>query len=288
MITFFIDTNIWNYLIDSQYYTENQLVQVKKMLINGIEDQRWEVVCSLTVCQEILATYSQNTQKFNDMCDLLFKFVGKHWILPFEERYILEFNRGRVLNSTERFLNRKRRKEIEKLIKNKINIININEIAHETRVYSKEQKETAKKNIYKELGSSDGKKLKNSGKLYEDWFRYNRNLSGWVYESLKQNVHSGLLKESQIKDFTLTKDNVPSLWQYFDFYQAKAKVILGEKQKILESDDVDNDIYGCNSYYDVLITEDKKFSKIISGLNVDVEFEVQNFKQFMQQFGVIN
>ncbi len=282
-----MDTHIWNYLVEHPNQTAVQLQQARESLLEGIREDKWEVICSLPVLQEILATYRVNPTKFKAINDLLFQAVQNHWLIELKERYVRElYNRG-LLESTGRYLGRDKRKKIKILANNKKDITDINEITHQEGVDFKAQQEDARTTVYNALGSVDGKTLKNSARAYQQWFERDRDLRGWVYKALEGGVARGFYKASLLKEFTPTKYNSPSIWRYVDYRQAKVKLNLGERRRISESDAVDADIYGCSPYYDILVTQDNDFRKAIELININNDaFELKNFEQLMQILGV--
>lgn len=285
MKTIFLDTHIWNYLFERPKYSDDQLRQARERLLEGVRNGEWEVVCSLPILQEILAIYREKPEKFEVINSLLFEAVKNHWLIELKERYVSELQSGGLLKQTDRYLDRANRRKIAALASKKKDVANINDITHQEGIDFKTQQEDARAKVYTELGSADGKTLKDSRKAYEHWFKKDRDLRGWVLKVLEGGVTRGLYKASLIKDFEPTKENSPSVWQYVDFRQAKVRLELGERRKILESDAVDADTYGCSPYYDVLVTQDKKFRDAIE-LVIDDEFELQNFEELMYMLGI--
>lgn len=281
MLTLFLDTNIWNLLVENSGYNSDQLRRASDSLIGGAREGEWQIVCSLPVLQEILATYRENPTKFKAINSLLFRAVQNHWLIELNERYVRELHTGGLLETTGRYIDREKRRKIETLASKKKEITDINELTHQEGVAFKAQQEDARAKVYTALGSVDGKLLKNSGKAYQRWFESDRDLQGWVYKVLEGGVDRGLYKASVLEGFVPTKDNCPSVWRYVDFRQAKVKLNLGEQRKILPSDAVDADIYGCSPYYDILVTQDKNFRDAVELIR-DGSFELQTFEQLMQ------
>ncbi len=239
----------------------------------------------MPVLQEILAIYRNEPSKFEAINKLLFEAVQNHWLVDLKERYIRELSSGGLLKPTERYLDRRTRRCITSLASNKKDVAKINDIAYQEGIDFKAQQEDARTKVYADLGSTDGKTLNDSAKAYQRWFENNRDLQGWVHEILNASVPHGLHEASIPKGFTPTKGNSPTIWQYVDFYQAKVRLELGERRKILPSDKVDADTYACSPYYNVLVTQDKRFRETIK-LVVGDSFELKDFKDFMQMLGV--
>lgn len=280
MRTMFFDTNIWNYLIKNSQHTEAQMLQARERLVEGVRNGEWEVICSLSVLQEILGTYRKDPIKYEAIRSLVFTVVDNRWLLEIKERYVAELLNGGLMLPTSRYIGRENRRKIERLASNKKDIIDIGDITHKEALEFKDWQEEVKRKIFTDLGSSEGKPPKKIAQVYEKWFADARDLEGWVYRVLEGGVARRLFSAKKIDGFTPSHVNCPSAWQYVDFRQAKILLNLGHNTAIKSSDAVDADIYGCSPYYEVLVTEDEGFKDTIE-LIVSDKLEIRSFKQLM-------
>src|ERR1700753_3792000 len=126
----FLDTHAWNYLVENPNYTDDQLQQVRERLIEGVQQGDWEVVCSLPVLQEIIRVHRNDPQQYEAIKDLVFKTVGNRWLRELKERYVAELYNGGLLPPTGVYLNRDKRKQIERLVNRKKDIIDVGDITY--------------------------------------------------------------------------------------------------------------------------------------------------------------
>lgn len=286
MPTLFLDTHIWNYLVEKPEYTAEQLQQARERLIDGVKQGNWAIVSSLPVLQEVLAVYRQQPEKYKAIKALLFDAVTHRWLIELKDRYVAELHNGGLLLPTSRYLDREKRRKIKRLVDNKKDVVDVNEATYQEAQDFKAQQEDAKTKIFTDLGSTDGKPPKKIAQAYEKWFKNDRDLEGWVLKVLEGGVSRGLFTASKLQRFRLTSANVPSAWQYVDFRQAKILQNLGKQIAIKDSDAVDADTYGCNPYYDILVTDDKIFKEAID-LVIAGKFEVYGFKQLMHLLKIV-
>jgi hypothetical protein len=280
MPTIFFDTQIWNYLVAHDDYSDDQLLKARGRLVEGVQRGEWEIVCCLPVLQELLATYRKLPAKYEAIKALLFEVVQNWWLKEIKERYVLELYSGGRLAPAGCYLDRELRRKVAALSNKKKDVVEINEVTHQEGLAYKAQQEDARKKVFTYLGSSDGKAPKKIAQAYEKWFANDRDLQGWVLKVLEGGVKRRLFPASKLKDFKPSYATVPSAWQYVDFRQAKILLNLGHLRAIKDSDAVDADIYGCSPYFDILVTEDQPFRDAIE-LIVDDRFELYCFKQLM-------
>lgn len=285
MARFFLDTHIWNYLVEHSSYSDAQLQQARKRLIEGVQQSDWEVVCSLPVLQEVMRVHRNDPQKYDAIKDLVFGTVGNRWLREIKERYVAELYNGGLLPSTGVYLNREKRKQIERLVNNKKDVVEVGDLTYKEGLDFKAGQEDAKLKVFTDLGSVDGKAPRKIAQAYEKWFADDRDLAGWVLKVIEGGVARKLFPASKLKGLQPTYANSPSAWQYVDFSQVKILFNLGYGRAIKESDGVDADVYGCSPYYDVLVTDDKTL-KEATALIADGRFEVYSFEQFMQMLEV--
>lgn len=72
-------------------------------------------------------------------------------------------------------------------------------IAAEPNTMAISPKPHARAKVYADLGSTDDKTLKNSGKAYQRWFENDRDLPGWVLKVLEGGVTRKLYKASMLE-----------------------------------------------------------------------------------------
>ncbi|HYG84472.1 MAG TPA: hypothetical protein VD907_06380 [Verrucomicrobiae bacterium] len=138
--TFFLDNNVWNNLIESNQFTEEQLGQARQSLVEGVQQREWEVVCSLPVLQEAMRTHRENPLKYEAMKKLIFDVVGNKWLFPLNERYVAELYNGGRLPHTTRYISRDKRRQIERLVNSKKDIFDIGEAAYKEGLTFKRSK----------------------------------------------------------------------------------------------------------------------------------------------------
>jgi hypothetical protein len=174
---------------------------------------------------------------------------------------------------------------MEALASKKKDVLDIGDATYKEGLDFKEGQEDAKKKVYIDLGSPDGKAPKKIARAYEKWFKNDRDLEGWVLKVIEGGVTRKLFPAAKLEGFKPTCANCPSAWQYVDFRQAKVLLNLGYAQAIKESDIVDADIYACNPYYDILVTDDQKFKGAINLIGGD-NFAPYSFEQLLNMLGV--
>lgn len=279
----FLDNQIWNYLIDgNSTYNEDQLLRTREQLASGIKVGAWEVICSLSVLQEVLGTYRKKPDKCMSMKNLVFSIVGDRWLPDIKERYVGELHRGGLLPQTKRYISRENIRNIKDLVGNIEEIIDINDATHKEALRFKGVHTEIKSKIYTDLGSLGGNPPKGIARVYENWFSDNQNfIRELVYRVLEGGAEQELFDKKMIDDFIPSFTNSPSAWRYVEFRQAKILANIGHNMKIESGDAVDADIYGCSPYYDVLVTHDERFRKTIELIG-NKKFELYDFNQFMQ------
>ncbi|MEK7153118.1 MAG: hypothetical protein AAB834_04165 [Patescibacteria group bacterium] len=285
MPTLFLDTHMWSYLVESKKYSDDQLRQARERLVEGVKRGDWEIVCSLPVLQEIIRVYRNDPQKYEAIKGLVFKTVGHRWLLDLKQRYVAELYNGGLLLPPGIYINREKRKQIERLANNKKDVIDVGDITYKEGLDFKAGQEDARKKVFADLGSADGKAPKKIAQAYEKWFANDRDLEGWVLNVLEGGVARKLFPAAKLKEFAPTEANSPSTWEYVDFRQAKVLLELGYGRAIKESDGIDADMYGCSPYYGILVTDDKGLRETASHV-VNGKFELYGFEQLMQMLGI--
>lgn len=281
MPTLFLDNNIWNYLVESNLYSDNQLQQARERLLEGVQQGDWEIVCSLPVLQEVIRVYRNDPKKYESIKNLVFEVVGNRWLIEIKERYVAELYNGELLAFTARYLDREKRRSMERLVNKKKDVIEVGDIVYQEGIDFKAGQEDARKKVFTDLGSANGVPPKKIKQAYDRWFKNDRDLEGWVFKVLEGGVTRKLISPSKLIDFLPTYVNCPSAWQYVDFRQAKILLNLGEGRAVQESDSVDADIYACSPYFDILVTEDQKFREAIDKV-VGNRFEIYGFSELMK------
>lgn len=67
------------------------MLQARERLVEGVQNGKWEIVCSLPVLQEILGVYRNNSEKYEAIRSLVFTVVGRRWLIEIKERYVASY-----------------------------------------------------------------------------------------------------------------------------------------------------------------------------------------------------
>jgi hypothetical protein len=273
----YLDTQQWNYLVEHEGSQPRLLRDARRCLRDAVTSGRVEIVGSLPLAQEISRTRHGNPAKFRAMRNLVLATVGHRWLRPLNERAVAESwsgplpERSRYLLPTDatqmhRVLNDPREVEI---------------IARATRAEVDEFVRTSREirgrveAILLAAGSED------LPSEVSRWWESGR-VDEWVADILVGGVGQGGATSPRF-DGPMRKA-VPSVWSFIAFKMARIKLNLGDARRIEAGDYFDAEHYGASPYFEVLVTDDRRFAETVAMIPQPVD--VRDFDWLLTELGV--
>jgi hypothetical protein len=267
----FLDTNVWNYLLGRPDRTEEALGQLRTRLVEAVRCDEMLVVGSLPLLQEIISAGRRHPDVLDGMRKIVFGAVGHRWLLPLNRRHAQEIARGAALAPTERYLPRETRRRVEALASRREDVLAVADGTHLEVTKFKEEQEAIRLRILDSATTRDGLTTREFRRDLEAWWA-TTDVAGWIRDAVRDDVIASAPDPDDLSAVT-----APSAWHYTRFKLARILLNLGENRAIKPSDYVDAEHYAIASYIDVLVTDDGPFKETIALLS-DCPFSVLTFE----------
>lgn len=273
----YLDTQQWNYLVDRQNMTPDELSALQGTLLAEVKAGRLAVVSSLPLFEEIAGTAHRNAPKYDLMRSLLFEATEHRWLLPLNERYQREARAGGKLPESARYLNRKIRREYERASRNKATVAKVSDNTYRQTLQFKNDQEAIRQSLRTrpDLLGPDGEW--DPGKVDEWWSSVD--VDDWTADAVSDGLPPGWAVGAG--GF---RADIPSAWLFTAFKLARIKRNLGEGRKISASDYIDAEHCGAGPYFDVLVTDDAEFRSTCELLPWR-PFKIEGFTELRARLG---
>ena len=268
--SWFLDTNVWNYLHRRPDRTQAALQNLRTRLLEAERSGDLLVVGSLPLLQEVISTGRRDPELLDRMRTTILKAVNGRWLVPLNIRHAAEIARGATLSPTERYLPRETRRRVEALARRRNDVLAIADGTHAEVASFKEEQEAIRRRLLDAATTRDGLTRGQLKRDLEAWWE-TADVAGWIRGALRPEV----LASSPNPD-DLSATTAPSAWHFTRFKLARIRLNLGDGRAIKASDYVDAEHYAIGSYIDVLATDDGPFKETIELLS-DCPFDVVSF-----------
>lgn len=273
---FFLDTNQWNYLCDPPAVRSESAGLLQQRLLSAVREDHIAVVSSVPVLEELMGTQRSNPAKYSEMSDLIFRVIGRRWLLPLDQRYVLEARHGGLLPEHLRYLPRSiRRRMRDAAARRETAQLIGNEVHAQVGNFKNDQEEIRKK-LRIEVGTEGATRFRET---INRWWNPEVVVPEWVGDLIGSAVAQGRVPSKARAD----REGAPSTWCFVSYKLARIKLNLAENRSIKESDYLDADHYSGGPYYDVLVTDDKALRETC-GLIPDTPCALETFDEFVHRF----
>jgi hypothetical protein len=275
---FYLDTQQWNYFVDRAGWSASELAELRRALVAAVSRLDMAIVASAPLLQEIIGAARRHPGKYESMRDLLFDAIEARWLRPLNERHRAEAIVAGLIPIEHRYMNRKTRRDIEKLARRKVDISWVADTQHDHLNEFKIEQERIRSLARTQLGDEVRLDDANLRRSVSEWWA-GVDIASWVKDIVESGRTSGLLPEdgSGIRDVRAT---YPSVWHFTSYKLARIKLNLGDRRAIQASDYVDAEHYACGAYFDVLVTDDRAV-RATSDIIADCPFAVEGFDSFV-------
>jgi hypothetical protein len=266
MIRAYLDANAWNYLVGNEM-PRDLVERIRGALGEGL----LRMIGAFPVLEEILTTHPRNPSKSTAMRRLAFDLVGRFWIREIIERVAFEVEGGARLDETSLYLPRDDRRRFERFSARDLETLEIADQLHDLGETFKAQEEEARRRVAERLGVAAGSAETRAG--FREWFEQ-VDVREWCRDVLLPQQ----LDIVQSRGLELDIDTVPSLWLFVRFKMARIVLNVGEGRRIDASDLNDARHYASGAYFDVLVTDDRRFRETCN-LITETPFEIWSLEQ---------
>jgi hypothetical protein len=203
----YLDTQQWNYLVESGDMSEGELEGLRDRLVSEVRRGHLAVVSSLPLLQEVMGTERKVPQKYQEMRRVLFEATSHRWLLPLNERHRAEAARGGVIPPPGHYLSNDTRRDIRKLAKRGEEIRVIADETYKQTQRFKQTQESIRTKTVAEVPDRTGRS--DLRVLVDEWWAV-VDIDAWVVEVVEEGVRDGLIDARAING--LLRDLYPSAW----------------------------------------------------------------------------
>ncbi|MBI4932911.1 MAG: hypothetical protein HY828_03470 [Actinobacteria bacterium] len=245
----FLDNNLWNLLADSRCaFTVDDLVA-------AFRSGRLEIVSTIELFEEVLATARRNQSKFKRMRSAMVKLTGDRLLLTLPERHRLELASGGLLSEATRYQPARVRRQVFALSPRSVVAKSINDEVYQRKLDRKGIDAAMTRDVLDAL-SATGRKLKDVGRFVTaETVREN------AIDTIRDGPSFGL---PVIPDDSVSFERVPSLWLSKGVEAARLTRTAGEGRAVRASDNHDRLHAAAGAYFEVLVTDDDEFRRTLA------------------------
>ncbi len=246
----FLDNQQLNYLVDPE-----ATIGIERAVLDGaILRGQVEIVGSLELMQEAVATGRTNRAKGLAMLNALRDLAGARILLPLRERHVAEAHFGGMLPARLVHLNRPDRRDLFAFARRQRNVLAVADQAYlEGREFS-DQERRMRDRAEQDLHAA-GQPA--SPELLRAWLAV-VDLDEWASGPVSSGVEQKLY---EVEAGTLaTYDRFPSVWIFMAYRLARVVKTLGDGRRIDPSDLADAQHVSAGAYYDLLVTDDRQLT----------------------------
>jgi hypothetical protein len=272
-IRVFLDNNVWNGLASGSSPVSGE------DLVAAYRRHQIEVIGTLELFEEILATTYSSPARYSRMKRLFLRLVSDRILLPLNIRHVKELEGGGLLTVDERYLPRGVRRRIELQLTPRAPLSRSLADEIHSRKYTGIQTD-------REMRDEVLSRITEMGKRPNDFER--SVAESTVREAVHGMVEAGLGRGFNVVPFDeISFQRLPSAWLLAGATAARLTRTAGEGRSVKPSDQHDRLHASTAAYCDILITDDREFRATID-LIPDFPAEVLTSDAFAQRLATLS
>lgn len=270
----YLDTNAVSHFFTSDKLSEPDKRELRARIREAASACRFEFVISISQLEELAEFSRFDWTRYRHFYDFLFELSGPRLLLEYEDRLEGEIRTGSILVEPEMYCSRHFRRQLQAATKVRSNAMAVADAARQ------------RKQKWKAFGDAmRGRQIEGMSRIRFSPKMIDRALSVVGSTIDEQTVdylqnrraELGLPQEASHSPI---RNIVPSAWLMFAYWFGRT-VLTGKGYRIEPSDIYDVEHFSAGGYFDVLVTQDKDFTKICQMVS-DLPFETKTVEQFVE------